>query len=295
MELEQVAACPICRNQHFKNALTCKDYTTTGETFQIISCTNCGLGITSPRPPSSAISQYYASEKYISHTGGNKSAFDTVYRAARIFTNHRKAQLLRTFAREKTVLDFGCGTAAFLQHLKERKWTVDGVEPSSNANRTATAVLNQPIFKTIDEVHKTYHAITLWHVLEHIHDPEKILTKLNDRLHPQGHLFIAVPNPASFDAQHYKSFWAAYDVPRHLWHFTPANMASLLQQQGCKLTKIVPMKLDAFYVSILSERYQNPNASAFSQNVKGVVNGLKSNWLARKNRNFSSLIYIASK
>ena len=291
-----LSACPICSGTKFTDFLNCKDHTTTGETFSLKKCAKCEFTFTDPKPEEESISRYYQSEKYISHTGGQKNLLDSIYLFARKIALRKKRKVLEKNTIGKLILDFGCGTGEFLNHMQTNGWTITGVEPSSNANQKAKELTNGKIYKSLDELKESgFDAITLWHVLEHIHDLNGTVQKLSQLLKDSGTIFIAVPNLKSNDAEYYKSFWAAYDVPRHLWHFNQDNMKELMENNGFKLVDTLPMKMDSFYVSLLSESYQKPNQSKLINLVKAFIRGWLSNIKARKNKNYSSLIYIAKR
>lgn len=292
--METINRCPLCNSSEFNPHLEVKDYTTTGEVFHIMACRGCGFLLTNPRPSPTQISRYYQSDKYISHTGGGKSLFDRVYLFARNFTLRWKHDTITAYHSKGSILDYGCGTGEFLQHCQQLGWDVSGVEPSDDARTKATELISKPVAPTISELEETqYDAITLWHVLEHIHTLPNTLKTLAGKLKPSSTIFIAVPNYKSPDARHYQAHWAGYDVPRHLWHFSPETMTTLLNKVGLKIVAIKPMKLDAFYVSLLSEGYKNPDQPKWLAATKAFIRGLHSNLTAAKTKNHSSLIYIA--
>ena len=219
---------------------------------------------------------------------------DQAYRVARTFTLKWKYNIIRNHCSHKpgTILDFGCGTGAFLKHCQNKGLKVDGVEPFYAAREAAQKIVNQPIAADIAEVHTTFDAITLWHVLEHVYDLDGTVEALKSRLNADGTMFVAVPNLESFDAEVYGDHWAAFDVPRHLWHFSKQTMERLLRNHKLKLRTVLPMPLDTFYVSLLSEKYKNSD-KAVSNMVKAFRQGLKSNRMAKTTGQYSSLIYIA--
>lgn len=218
---------------------------------------------------------------------------DRLYRIARKYTLNWKEKIITHRAREKTLLDYGCGTGNFLAHMKASGWNVAGIEPSSEARAKASE--NALVHERLESDNGNYSIITLWHVLEHIHDLNKTLVELRRRLEATGTIFIAVPNYKSADAIHYKNHWAAYDVPRHLWHFNQQTMTQTLANAGFKVETILPMKLDAYYVSLLSESYKKPATNAFTKYFRAFYQGWKSNRAARITGEYSSLIYIAQK
>ena len=293
MALEKIEKCPLCNGSDFRFKLTCTDFTTTKKEFRLVQCSTCNFILTNPRPDSEGIGVYYKSESYISHTGGYKNLLDKIYVITRYFSLKKKRKIIETSSQSRSLLDYGCGTGEFIKVCKVSGWAVTGIEPSLEARNKARKLNDTKIYANISEVTDCqFDAITLWHVLEHVHELRNTLENLVKLLKPNGTIFIAVPNHESWDAIHYRDHWAAYDVPRHLWHFSKDNMDMLLSKYEMKLSKILPMKLDAYYVSLLSEKYQNPNQASFKRYLNGFINGLKSNINARGKNNYSSLIYV---
>ena len=290
MIVEEVRVCPVCGQKEFAHHLTVKDFTTTGEIFNIQRCTQCKLLVTSPRPDEKSIGTYYQSAQYISHTGGNSSLLDKVYRAVRQRTLRSKLQLINQYQQKLNLLDYGCGTGEFLATCKDAGWSVTGVEPSEEARKNIRKDI--PVFDKLQTVTTPVNAITMWHVLEHVHKLDETLAKLRSLLTNNGTIFIAVPNPESYDATTYKEYWAGYDVPRHLWHFNKYNLKELLNKHNLRLKAIEPMRYDAYYVSLLSEKYKRPDSSSLLRTASALTNGMISNLKAGK-ENYSSLIYIA--
>jgi 2-polyprenyl-3-methyl-5-hydroxy-6-metoxy-1,4-benzoquinol methylase len=288
--LEQVIACPICGEKEFSKQFDTLDYTTTRESFTITRCNHCSLLLTNPRPTKESIGKYYESDKYISHTGGGAGLIDTLYRAVRARTLRAKLNLVNSYQSKFNLLDYGCGTGEFLATCKDAGWTVTGVEPSDDAR---IKIRNDiPVVADLTQVQTHVNAITLWHVLEHVHDLNETLARMRSLLTNNGTVFIAVPNHESYDARHYRNFWAGYDVPRHLWHFNKENIKTLLTRHNLRLQAIQPMKFDSFYVSLLSESYRHPGKSGFARAISAFTTGLLSNIKAGRD-NHSSLIYIA--
>ena len=291
--MKEIRTCPICQGHDFTPIAETKDFTITQQTFSVIQCLNCSLGITSPQPPESELDQYYQSDDYISHTERNVSIFDSLYRQARNYTLRWKHELIRTTSPANTLLDFGCGTGEFLEFMQHRGYIVKGVEPSEKARTLAIRKLSiHNIYPSLEEVNSQFANITLWHVLEHIPDLNQTIEHLKSLLTPDGTIFIAVPNLNSWDSKHYKNFWAAYDTPRHLWHFTQQSIPTLLKKHRLRLIGTKPMKLDAFYVSLLSEKYLNSRKHSIGGTINAIANGARSNLSAQKTGEYSSLIYI---
>jgi 2-polyprenyl-3-methyl-5-hydroxy-6-metoxy-1,4-benzoquinol methylase len=291
MELELLTQCPVCNGKVFESIFKAIDHTTSKEEFQVQRCNNCQFVVTNPRPTIASIGRYYDSEDYISHAGGKASLVDKTYLFARKLTTRQKRNTIEQYQKGGTILDIGCGTGEFLHSFEKAKWKKVGIEPSEKARKKVSKEI--ALYESISEFNDQVEVITLWHVLEHVHDPNETLTQIKKRLKKNGTLFIAVPNLESYDATHYKNYWAAYDVPRHLSHFSKQTMKFLLEKNGFKLERIQAMPLDSFYVSLLSEKYSNPKSNVIVQAVKAFTIGAISNLNAKKD-NYSSLLYIAA-
>ena len=293
-----ISICPACGASAFHPYLICKDYTVSQESFTLIQCRTCSLVVTSPRPLNDNLGKYYLSEDYISHTDKPASIIDRIYVFARSFALKWKIKLINSELQgNKNLLDYGCGTGNFLKASHQAGWTITGVEPSTIAREAAERNTGAQVAERLEDLkEKKFSIITLWHVLEHVPDLNETLSNLKALLEETGTLFIAVPNHASDDGKRYKNSWAGYDVPRHLWHFTPDNMQKLVSKHELKLKRIVPMKLDAYYVSMLSEKYKNNQKLGPIQMIRAFFAGWRSNARAYAGTgNFSSLIYILTK
>lgn len=286
--------CPACANAGIKQVLRCKDYTVSKESFEIWECGNCSLRFTQHIPAADAIGPYYQSDSYISHSDSDEGLVNKLYKIVRRYTLGRK----RLYVQQKTgrhsgmLLDVGCGTGAFLHEMKKVGWNVLGLEPDQSARDKAVELYNikpQSPEQLFQLAPGFYDAITMWHVLEHVHDLRGYLKQLNVLLAPGGKLFIAVPNYTSLDAEHYQEYWAAYDVPRHLYHFSPASMNQLAESHGFKIVSRKPMWADPFYIAMLSEQYKNGKGNL----LKAFWTGKRSTWNAMLHRErASSLIYV---
>ncbi len=293
MSYERLDACPVCGKSQLKNFLMCKDNSVSGESFVIVECENCTFKFTNPRPDIDSIGKYYESAAYISHSDSTEGIVNKAYQVVRKITIGQKLDLINKFSSNKgKILDYGTGTGYFLSACQKDGWEAEGVEPSETARKQTEEKLGKQISSgnLSGFAPASFDIITLWHVLEHVHDLNGVMKRFTELLKPDGKLIIAVPNADSFDAQMYKEYWAAYDVPRHLYHFTQATMKRLLKKHKLQLVETRPMKFDSFYVSMLSEKYKQGRQNL----AKSVMNGLKSNLHAMKNKNdYSSLIYIA--
>ena len=269
-----------------------KDHSVTGEEFELIQNTEYGFLETSPQPCSDKLPDYYKSEDYISHTDSQRNLFEKVYHLVRSISLKKKLKLINSCTLEsKKLLDVGCGTGDFLKTALENDWTVSGIEPNEQAREIANKKTNNSVFET-EQLSKfealSFDVITLWHVLEHLPNLENHIKVFKKLLKTNGTLIIAVPNYKSYDAKHYKQFWAAYDVPRHLWHFNKTSISKLVSKEHMKVLKVKPMWFDAFYVSMLSEKYKSGKMNP----IKGLYTGFVSNLKSIKTKEASSLIYI---
>lgn len=269
--------------------LTVKDFTVSGETFGLYRDEKMDMLITFPKPNEKDLHKYYESEKYISHTDGRNSLFEMLYQFIKKFALKRKIELINELHPNKgQLLDIGAGTGDFLTYAKRSGWDTTGIEPSEKA-RTIAGKKGITFIDSSNSIEEhSFDVITMWHVLEHVPNLEIQIKELKRLLKPNGTIIIAVPNFRSFDAKYYRRFWAGFDVPRHLWHFSKKAIKQLFLQEKMKVEKILPMKFDAFYVSLLSERYK----SGYMNFFKAFYIGLKSNYKARKRFQYSSLIYV---
>lgn len=276
----------ISNKKHF---LTVKDYSVSKETFDLYYDETLDMLITHPQPSLENLGKYYESEDYISHTDNKRSLFEKLYHFIKSIALKNKLNLINLLQPNKgRLLDIGAGTGEFLSVAKNDGWQAIGVEPSDKAKSIA---INKGVLfveKTSELENHSVDVISMWHVLEHIPDLDKQIKELKRLLKPTGTLIIAVPNFKSFDAKHYGKFWAAYDVPIHFWHFSKTAIKLLFEKEEMKLEKVLPMKFDSFYVSLLSEKYKSGKMNF----VKAFLIGVQSNWKAKKNFEYSSHIYI---
>jgi 2-polyprenyl-3-methyl-5-hydroxy-6-metoxy-1,4-benzoquinol methylase len=288
--------CPVCNSTGIDPLLIAKDHSVSKEEFKIWQCRECSLRFTQDVPDEGSIARYYQSPDYISHTNTDKGLLNQLYQRARRYTLQQKAALISEHTKATgKVLDIGAGIGAFLSVMREKGWEVKGLEPDSGARQNAEKLYGI----TLEEPsalwqlpHGTYDAITLWHVLEHVHQLHAYIEKFRQLLTNEGKLFIAVPNYTSADSSAYRNYWAAYDVPRHLYHFSPQSIKKLVEQHGLKLVQKKPMWFDAFYISLLSSQYHRGKTSW----IGAGMNGLKSNLTAMFDKDrCSSLIYIIEK
>jgi 2-polyprenyl-3-methyl-5-hydroxy-6-metoxy-1,4-benzoquinol methylase len=291
-----VLNCPVCNNKKTAPFLHGKDHFASKEIFIIEKCESCGLLFTQNFPSETDIASYYVSDNYISHSDSRKGFVNKLYHSIRRYMLKSKAKIVEKYHTKKgALLDIGAGTGYFANEIKHRGWMVSAIEKNPQARnfikqnwnidaQDSTALFQMP--------QHSFHVITLWHVLEHIEQLNEMMQRLHFLLHQSGTLVIALPNAASYDAKHYKSFWAAYDVPRHLWHFTPQTFALLASKHNFKIIEIKRMSFDVFYICLLSEKYRGK----LFELMRAITVALIGWFLSIFNiNNTSSLIYILKK
>jgi len=284
--------CPLCDSTEFKHRISCKDFTVSHNAFNIVECKHCSFLFTNPRPTNDKLPDFYKSIKYISHSDTKKGFVSQVYHLVRKYTLNQKLKLLKANVAVGNLLDYGCGTGMFLNQANAKGWNSFGTEPDDAARDLANknkkfAFGNKQELNAFDPL-ITFNAITLWHVLEHVTDLPETLNFFKQKLEQNGVLIIAVPNYNSYDAKHYNAHWAAYDLPRHLYHFESKTICQLMAKYGFVMHKTYPMKFDSFYVSMLSEKYLLGRINY----SKAFLVGLRSNLKAKKTSDYSSLIYV---
>ncbi len=274
-----------------ENTFKVKDHFLTQKEFYLNKNSEFGYLETHPIPEN--LSEFYKSENYISHTDSRKSLFEKVYQKLKLYNIRYKFSKLDHKENGKKLLDIGCGTGDFLQFAQKKGLKVFGIEPNQKAIEIAKNKIGREgeFFDELSDTDETFDSITLWHVLEHIPDLNQTLIEIKSKLKSEGELIIAVPNYKSFDAKFYQSFWAAYDVPRHLWHFSPEDFDQLMNHHGMKIVNKYPLLLDSFYVSLLSEKYKGNRLGIFRAMLIGTI----SNFLGFWNGNYSSIIYKIKK
>jgi 2-polyprenyl-3-methyl-5-hydroxy-6-metoxy-1,4-benzoquinol methylase len=289
--------CPVCGSDKIAAVFSAKDHTITKENFSVWHCNNCSLRFTQDVPDQQNSSRFYQSEEYISHSDTGKGIINKLYHLVRKTTLADKRRLIekKTSLKNGIILDVGSGTGAFLNEMKQNSWQVMGLEPDPKARMIASERYNIALKQSTELYNlnsESFDVITLWHVLEHVHDLHGYIIQLKRVLKPTGKIFIAVPNYTSPDADAYKEYWAAYDVPRHLYHFSPTAMDALMRKHGLKIISYKPMWYDSFYVSLLSSKYKNGKPSFIGAGFTGFLSNLSALWNVKR---CSSIIYIISK
>ena len=287
----EIKQCPVCAKDDFSLFLKTKDYFLTQEDFKIDQCRNCGFVFTNPIPSQSELPKYYDSPDYLSHTANDSSFTAQIYKLFRNANIKNKYKLVNRLAKGKSILDIGCGTGELLNYFQEKGWKTRGVEPNQLARAFATKNYELEVFdeNELNSFEKnSFDVISMWHVLEHVPDLNGRMNQLKRLVKEDGLLVIALPNLDSPDAVKYGPKWAGLDVPRHLFHFTKGTFELLVKAHKMELIETIPMKFDAYYVSVLSEKYLGRKIPYFP----AFLNGLRSNLRARRDNNYSSMIYI---
>ncbi len=284
--------CVSCDSKKFSILLKSEDHFLTHEHFSVAQCIECGLKRTYPLPNQDEIKKYYQSEEYISHTSTNKGLVNKLYLTIRNHTLKRKYSWIKKYGKGTSLLDFGAGSGHFISFMNRKGFNTTGIEPSDNARKHCKENFAVDLF---DETHldkipeRSLDVITMWHVLEHIHDPSQLLDKFTRLLKKNGRIFIAVPNFESFDSKFYKNHWAALDLPRHIHHFTNSTLSILLSHHNLEIDKIKPLIFDSYYISLLSENYLNSKIKY----IRAPFIGLLSNILGFfKGNKYSSCLYV---
>ncbi len=286
---------PITQKK-LKEHIVCKDHLVTKEDFSILIDEETELLVTSPQPSVEEIGKYYESEEYNSHSAEAKSAFDKVYEFVKTINLKSKFSVIAKHQtsniKHQTILDIGCGAGDFLNFCKNKNWEVSGVEPTKKAREISENKLGIKISSELSLKHfgdNSFDVVTMWHVLEHRFDIMETVAELKRIVKPGGLIVIALPNYKSYDAQFYKQHWAAYDVPRHLFHFTRKTIEIIFAKNELKLSKVYPMWFDSFYVSLISEKNMTGKMNPF----RAIFIGMLSNLKAIFSKEASSLIYVS--
>ena len=289
--------CPLCSSEKIFLHFRCIDHLISKEEFAIYKCPACEFEFTQDYPEEDEIGKYYDSDDYISHSDTSKGFSNKIYRLVRNAMLLKKRCIINkvTGLHKGSLLDIGSGTGHFAGTMKKAGWQVKGIEINEKArdfsiSRFGLEIIGPGQISTLEA--DSFDCITLWHVLEHFHDPFKYASDIFRLLKPGGMCVIALPNCSSYDAKHYGRFWAAYDVPRHLWHFNPSTFRLFSEKTGFILENLRSLPLDVFYISLLSERYKGSGLSFITGIAKAKLFAFLS---VLKRRRSSSVIYILRK
>lgn len=288
--------CPVCFSNQLSEPLPVKDHSISKEWFNLVTCRKCQFTFTQNPPSEEAIGPYYASEDYVSHSDSKKGLINSIYHRVRSIMLQKKARLVKNKAKGNSLLDIGSGTGYFLETMKKAGFETKGVEINDKARAFSKAqfdlnVLSPKAFFE-QEAEMEFDIITLWHVLEHLYNLDEYMNRIKASLKDDGSLIVAVPNIDSFDSHYYEQDWAGLDVPRHLWHFTPASMNVFAEKHGWHITEYRILPFDSFYVALLSEKYKDNMFETIKGFLVGGVSWLNAIFNAKK---ASSVIYVLQK
>jgi len=292
--MKNTSVCPVCQSKNIEKSFDVKDYFLTQEDFSIWRCKDCNLQFTNPRPGDETLGKYYESPDYLSHDTTSAGIIGKIYHFLRQINIKRKYQIVDRLCSTGKILDIGCGTGELLHYFQKQNWDCLGIEPNASARNFAKEkyhlnVEEEQSLQNMDS--KSFDIVSMWHVLEHVPDVNSRMEQTRKILKDNGFLIVALPNPTSWDADFYNVYWAGLDVPRHLYHFSPQAFTNLAARHGFRIVNTLPLKFDAYYVSLLSERYKKTQFPF----IKAFLNGTKSNNAASKTGNYSSLIYVLNK
>lgn len=292
-----IDCCPVCKKKDFSTPMSCKDYLVSGKSFSIIQCKSCQFSFTQDFPSEKEIGKYYEASDYISHSDTHNGIINKLYHLVRKISLNSKVKLIRKASAKSSskLLDIGAGTGYFLNKAKNAGWNVIGIEKSEVARQQTKSKFGIDCFGSdylSDIPTESIDVVTMWHVLEHIENLNETMQLIHSVLTSDGIAVIALPNKKSTDANHYKQDWAAYDVPRHLWHFSPSDFKLLADNNGFLLSQIRPMYFDGFYISMLSEQNKGRKGASIIGLIKGGFFFLRSLTDRKKS---SSIIYILRK
>jgi 2-polyprenyl-3-methyl-5-hydroxy-6-metoxy-1,4-benzoquinol methylase len=286
-------SCPLCHSGTGKDYIRVRDFFLSGESFSLLKCSNCGFVYTAGVPAPNEIGKYYKSDEYVSHSDTRKGVMNRLYHTARSIMLYLKFRMVRNESEGDRLLDIGCGTGYFPAYMQRRGFGVNGVEVDPAAAQFARKTFGLNVATPAEflnrEIQGYFDIITLWHVLEHLDDFDLYIDRMLEYLLPGGLLVIALPNCSSPDARHYKEFWAGYDVPRHLWHFTPSTFKVLADKHHLKIIKMKRLPLDPFYNSMLSEKYRKSRFFMIKGMIIGKLAYLESLFSLKKS---SSVVYF---
>jgi SAM-dependent methyltransferase len=250
---QEVPDCIVCGSGQRHPHLRAPNRFNVGEVFPLVQCSQCGFVYLSPRPSQESIGSHYEDEGYHPHQAEAAGVVDRIYRISRDWNLRYKRWMVESHHRKGALLDFGCGTGEFLAEMRANGWQVTGVEPAAQARAVAEG-LGVRASADLEGCDGPYDVITLWHVLEHVHEAAGQFRRLCELLTPGGILVMALPNIGSVDSRAYGANWVALDAPRHLFHFRPQDVRRFAVARGLTPAGGGVLPLDTPYNVLLSEQ-----------------------------------------
>lgn len=288
--------CPVCQSNEFEHFMNVPDWLVSKKSFELSRCSKCNFVFTSNAPRPEEIGPFYESEEYVEHSDTNTGVIYGIYHYARQLMLGYKFKRIKDLTSGKKLLDVGSGSGYFVNHMKNKGYDVTGVEISDKAVKLCSEKFginaHSPKDFLANKLDKDYDLITLWHVFEHVYTVDEYFKLFSESLAEGGALILALPNLTSKDAAMFKEFWAAYDTPRHLWHFSPNTLELLANNKGFTLERKYKLPLDPFFNSMVSASYMKK----FTFLPFTILKGLWSFTLSLFNIDkSSSLIYVLRK
>ena len=297
MNYQDFTPCPLCGASGQMPYADCIDFTVSKESFILLRCPQCGVVFTSNPPKESETIRYDTLDLKLKLGDSPRGLTDKLYYYVRHRMLRKKASIVesQSYRTGGTLLNYGAKTGYFSHYMERRGWKVTSIEKYHEERQFSLETFHHRMYD-VSEMDRltpeTFDVITLWHVFEHCYNPNGLLNRFYRLLRPGGILLIACPNICSTDAMHYGANWAAYNVPRHLWHFNPTSLSNLLNKHGFTLMHRQKLSYDCFYISVLSEKNKNSKMPF----LRGMWFGMRC-WfisLARLDKS-SSLVYVFRK
>ena len=295
-ESYSINRCPVCGHSSFKHFLNVPDWLVSKEVFELQQCEQCQFVFTANAPLEKDAGPYYNSEEYVEHSDTSSGLIYSVYHVARRAMLHYKYIKIKRLHAGKKLLDVGSGSGYFLNFMKKKGYNVTGVEISKKAvalcKKNFGIKAHSPSEFLEEKLDTDYDIISLWHVFEHVYSYDAYFELFSKSLNNNGYLILALPNCDSQDARMNKSYWGAYDTPRHIWHFTSKTIELFAMGRGFKMIKKHRMPLDPFFNVMVSDSYKDKFTFLPLTLLKGLYSYIISLLNIEKS---SSIIYIFQK
>jgi SAM-dependent methyltransferase len=230
--------CPLCGGEHWANFIEARDpLDDAGATlFNVVRCNQCELCFTNPRPTPETIGTFYPHQYRPHHKVGKAKRVSRWRRWSPLRLGKDQERTAISWHGQGRLLDFGCGSGSFLQRMGRQGWQVTGMDSSALAVERLRAELGiDGVVGSLPHPElagRRFDVITMWHSLEHVHQPLEVLRAAHELLEPGGQLIVGVPNIASLPFRWFRGDWFGLDLPRHLTHFTPVTLQRMLERAG---------------------------------------------------------------